>query len=293
MLIADIHGHSLAEAQNNEDYLTSAVFGHLRYIPPEYFWERLLSRARGLPDRQDLKSLDEFIRTSGHRLSEYLSLQVLFWPAHRRRGEPDLILSFTGIGLRPITIVVEVKLWSGKSGGDEDQLVRYLQILDELKDFCESKLPEGSLGALVYLTPRESTEEIVESLKSSRNPDIDGRRVFRLQWQDFIGACDETLPTGDSHTDMILQDVRSFLKARGLEYFTGFRRIATLPDLRVKKACFSKLFVKQRQEPAELEVRRAPFNRLLVRRELPENFACRGAPWIKRTQRTANRSAPR
>jgi hypothetical protein len=292
MLLADIRGHSLAEAQDNEDYLTSAVFGHLRYVPPECFWERLLSHARGLPDRQDQRSLDDFVRTSGHRLSEYSSLKVLFWPAHRLRGEPDLLLSFTGIGLRSITIVIEVKLWSGKSGGDEDQLVRYLQILDELQDFRESQLPEDSIGALVYLTPRESVEEILDSLKSSRNPNIDPQRVFRLQWQDLIGACDESLPTGDSRTDMILLDVQSFLRTRGLEYFTGFRRIAPLPAIQVKKARFSRLFVK-RQAPAELEVRRAPFNRLLVRRELPENFACRRAPWIKRTQRMGNRSAPR
>jgi hypothetical protein len=292
MLLADIRGHSLVEAQDDEDYLTSAVFGHLRYIPPEYFWERLLSHARGLPDTQDQRSLDEFIRNSGRRLSEYSSLKVLFWPAHRRRGEPDLLLSFNGIGLRPITIVIEVKLWSGKSSGDEDQLIRYLQILDELQDFWESKLPEDSLGALVYLTPRESMEEILESLKSSRNPNIDRRRVFRLQWQDFIDACSETLPTGDSRTDMILGDVQSFLRTRGLGYFTGFRRIAPPPAFRVRRACFSKLYVKG-QVPANLQVRRAPFNRLLVRQELPESFACRRALWIKPTQRTGNRSAPR
>jgi hypothetical protein len=35
MLIAELHGKVIAEAQNNEDCLTSWVFGHLRYLPPK------------------------------------------------------------------------------------------------------------------------------------------------------------------------------------------------------------------------------------------------------------------
>jgi hypothetical protein len=269
VLLADIHGHSLAAAQDNEDYLTSAVFGHLRYIPPKYLWERLLGLARALPDGQAHKSLDDLIRETGHSVSEYSSLEVFFWPTHQRRGEPDLLLSFTGKDLRPITVVIEAKLLSGKSGGgDEDQLVRYLQILDELQDFHGFRLPDGSLGALLYLTPRESTTEILDSLKLSANPKRDRTRIFRLQWQDFIQACDE--PTGEPRIDMTLRDVQAFLKSRGLEYFEGFRRIASLPELRVKRACF---------------------NRLFVRLELPEPFAPRRAPWVKRTGSTENQSA--
>jgi hypothetical protein len=298
MLLADIRRHALAAAQNDEDYLTSAVFGHLRYIPPEYFWERLLSLARGLADGQAQKSLHDFIRRTEHGVSEYSSLKVLFWPEHRR-GEPDLLLSFTGIGLRPIAVIIEVKLWSGKSAGDEDQLVRYLRILDELQEFWECKLPDGSLGALLYLTPRESIAEIRDSLKLSPNPKRDQTRIFRLQWQDFIQVCDETVPTREPQIDMILRDVREFLKLRGLEYFAGFRRLAALPDLRVKRACFNRLFVRLdalpdlRVETAcfnrlfvrldalpELQVRRAYFNRLFARLGLPERFAPRRAPWM-------------
>ena len=290
MLLADIRGHSLAAAQDDEDYLTSAVFGHLRYIPPAYFWERLLSCARGLAAGDAQNSLDNFIRQTGHGLSEYSSLNVFFWPAHRRRGEPDLLLSFTGTGLRPITVVIEVKLWSGKSGGDEDQLVRYMRILDELQDFWEFKLPDGSLCALVYLTPRESTSEILESLKLSPDPNRDRARIFRLQWQDFIQACDATLPTEEPRIDMILRDVQAFLGSRGLEYFAGFRRIGPLPELRVKKACFSRLFVRLDALP-ELQVKRASFNKLFVRLELPDGFSPRRAPWMKQMRRTGNQSA--
>jgi hypothetical protein len=45
MLIAELHGKGIAEAQDNEDCLTSCVFGHLRYLPPSVFWEQFLSCA--------------------------------------------------------------------------------------------------------------------------------------------------------------------------------------------------------------------------------------------------------
>lgn len=92
-----------------------------------------------------------------------------------------------------------------------------------------------------YLTPRESTAEILDSLKLSPNPDSDRSRIFRLQWQDFIQASGATLPTGEPLIDMIFGDVQEFLRSRGLEYFAGFQRIAPLPELRVKRACFKRL----------------------------------------------------
>jgi hypothetical protein len=260
MLLADIHGHSLPAAQDNEDYLTSAVFGHLRYVPPKYFWRRLLPYARGLPGREARRSLDDFIRETGHSVSEYASLNVWFWPPHCPWGEPDLLLSLTGPDLRPIILIIEAKLRSMKSHGGEDQLVRYLRALDELQGFGRLRLPAGSLLALVYLTPRESMAEVLESLEKSPNPTRDQIRLFRLQWQDLITACDETLPTGDPQTDVILHDVRAFLRVRGLEYFSGFQRIGPPPDLHVEAARFNTLF---------------------VRLEAPEFFAPRRAPWTK------------
>jgi hypothetical protein len=49
VLLAEIHGKTLEVARDNEDYLTSAVFGHLRYVAPGLFWDELLKRAKGLP----------------------------------------------------------------------------------------------------------------------------------------------------------------------------------------------------------------------------------------------------
>lgn len=229
------------------------------------------SLARGLPNGPSQNSLDDFISQTGHGVSEYTVLRTYFWPKHPKRGEPDLLVSFEGPGLRPITLVIEAKLWSGKSGNKEDQLVRYLKILDELQEFPQLPMAEGSLGALVYLTPRESLDEVLESLKLSPNLVRDRARIFRLQWQDFIRVCDETFPTGEDQIDTILRDVGQLLQRRGLEYFAGFRSIALIPELRVRRASFSKLFV--RLKP------------LL-------GFAIRRAPWMKDTLDTENRLVP-
>ncbi len=49
MLLAEIHGKHLADARDDEDYLTSSVFGHLRYIPPGSFWNSVAFRVGSSP----------------------------------------------------------------------------------------------------------------------------------------------------------------------------------------------------------------------------------------------------
>jgi len=49
MLVAEAHGKVCEAAQGHEDSLTSAVFGHLRYVRPGRFWEKFLGAAKGMP----------------------------------------------------------------------------------------------------------------------------------------------------------------------------------------------------------------------------------------------------
>jgi hypothetical protein len=62
MLAAEIHGHSVPEARNSEDYLTSTVFGHLRYIQPGPFWDALFELACSEPIGQERINASEYIR---------------------------------------------------------------------------------------------------------------------------------------------------------------------------------------------------------------------------------------
>ena len=231
MLLAEIHGKVLEEAQSHEDYLTSAVFGHLRYLPPSLFWDEFFSNAKTLPLDGREKSLSQSLREQGSRVSEYSAVQIHFWPNHPKWGEPDLALCFTGSNLRPLVVVVEVKLNSEKSGsGDEDQLVKYLGILSDLSALhVDVPMPVNPFAALVYLTPRESLREIESSLASSRATLADRQRLFRVQWQDLLAVARRAASGADGQSKTILRDVSLFLQKRGLEYFSGFAEVPALP----------------------------------------------------------------
>ena len=112
MLVAETRGKSLSSIQNREDYLTSAVFGHLRYLPPSVFWPSLLRRAESCGDGS---SLEEYASDKNLGIARYDSLNIDFWRRQGPIGEPDMILEFRGKQRRTLRIVTEVKLWSGKS----------------------------------------------------------------------------------------------------------------------------------------------------------------------------------
>lgn len=232
MLLAEIHGKVLEAARDNEDYLTSAVFGHLRYVPPGSFWDDLFTRARGLPgaDGQE-PSLGRILADAGRSPSAYSRLEVHFWRRHATHGEPDLILVFTAEDRPPLVVLVEVKLWSVKSGtGDRDQLVRYLRVLDDL-GAVKIQVPAQADRYLVYLTPRESLTEMTDSAAIVNDSARDRSRLFRLQWQEVLEAAKAGWPDSPEPSRTILADVACFLRALGLEYFRGMSRLDALPLL--------------------------------------------------------------
>ena len=125
MLLAELHGKAIAEAQNNEDCLTSCVFGHLRYLPPTVFWEEFLANAIGIPVDGESNSLIEVLGKQQIRISSYSTVRVLSWPTHPKFGEPDLALVFIGEGMRPLVLFIEAKLWAEKSGSEENDHSSY------------------------------------------------------------------------------------------------------------------------------------------------------------------------
>jgi hypothetical protein len=174
MLAADIHGHVVPEARDSEDYLTSTVFGHLRYLPPSVFWDRLFAHTLGmptLPAKSAGSTLAEALIASAVDIAAFEQLEVLFWASHPLFGVPDLILCFTGTGKRALVVLIEAKLWSDKSGaGEFDQIARYVRLLEQ-PDSLRPRLPRDFTWVLVYLTPRESLAELDEkrcSLYKSR-----------------------------------------------------------------------------------------------------------------------------
>jgi hypothetical protein len=232
MLLAEIHGKALEAARDNEDYLTSAVFGHLRYVPPGPFWDDLLKRAKGLPGEDGLEpSLGRVLADAGLPPSAYSRLEARFWRQHATHGEPDLILVFTAAGLRPLVVLIEAKLWAEKSGtGDRDQLVRYLRVLEDLAA-VGIHVPADAARFLVYLTPGESLVEVADSAARVDDAARDLPRLFRLQWQDVVEAAGGAGPGSLEPARTILADVACFLRTLGLEYFRGMSRLHDLPLL--------------------------------------------------------------
>jgi len=217
MLIAVIHGKRFREAEGREDWLTSAVFGHLRHITPGPFWADLLGRAHTVGTGVSLHSR---IHAAGIRLDQYSKLDIHFWRSWENYGEPDLILCFSGGGQSPLIVVVEVKLDSGKSGtGENDQLKRYLELLDD-RDALRLYFPESNHRYLIYLTKTFSKLEIEDSIRVSVSTGIgDARdRVFCLQWQDVLESS-----SANSVGEPLLLEVARFLEIREFEAFRGFR----------------------------------------------------------------------
>lgn len=230
MLLAEIRGKRLEAARNFEDYLTSTVFGHLRYIALGLFWDDLFTRAKGLPglDGQEL-SLGRLLADADCLPSVYSRLQTHFWSFHPSHGEPDLILVFSGDGLPPLVLLIEVKLRSEKSGtGDNDQLAKYLRILNDL-DAVGIHVPAETHRYLVYLTPQDSIVELLASADCSDDPVTQRHRLFRLQWQDVLEVAKSPRHHDQEPTSLILNDIAAFLREWGLEYFGGMSRQNGLP----------------------------------------------------------------
>ena len=232
MLIAEIHGKRFPEAEDQEDWLTSAVFGHLRHIPPGVFWQDLFSRAHNTGEHR--ASLYSLICASGVQLGNYSDLKILFWTYFEGYGEPDIILQFSSDTQAPLIIIVEVKLNSGKSGsGDNDQLKRYLELLDDRAVLFPAWKVETGQRYLVYLTRNFSKMEIEKSVELS----VDGgkkdaaERLYGLQWQDVL-ECAEA--HGDPSS--LLEEVAEFLRRRGFEAFRGFKSRA--PSLESASGAF-------------------------------------------------------
>ena len=236
MLLAEIRGKADASIADNEDYLTSTVFGHLRYIPPPTFWPQLFELAKGCHEQGTLRTLSDAMAEHVIDFRSYSALCVRFWPQHAKLGEPDLALVFSGQGVPPLVLLIEVKLWAGKSGtGEYDQLVRYLRVLDDAK-WLHDLGAANAVGFLLYLTPREAWAEVTDSLRASDRPDADGKRLFRLQWQDVLDVAGDSYSTAEEPAKTILKDIRDLLVRRGLRYFRGFRPLIGLDGFEVKKA---------------------------------------------------------
>lgn len=219
MLIAEIHGKRLPEVEGQEDWLTSAVFGHLRQISPGGFWFDLFSKA--VTVGKPKASLSSILAGSDVTLATYDRLDVVFWRYCKGYGEPDLLLRFTGEGIAPLIVLIELKLNSVKSNlGEDDQLATYLDLLDDRTALAEWNHP-GDHRYLIYLTQIFANLELEDSIPNSKNSAA-VTRMFGLEWRNILEAAQAYSLDND-----LLREVALFLRQRGFESFKGMRSLVS------------------------------------------------------------------
>lgn len=221
MLLAEIKGKHSSAIETDEDYLTSAVFGHLRFVKHGEFWRKLFGKA--IAANGATTNLMEQLAMSGASVEDECDLNVHFWP-NTIHGQPDLILDFANGLARSVVVVVEVKLYSEmSSSGSDNQLCKYFELLHdkaELNKLIGRELVDFEIG-LVYLTERFAAAEVQESIEKSEWPDA-GNRMFPLQWQDMTQVLRELRPRPTS----FLGEVFQFLLRRRFDRFQGFQEIS-------------------------------------------------------------------
>jgi hypothetical protein len=224
MLIAELHGKRCAAVEGNEDYLTSAVFGHLRNVRDGRFWDAVFERARSVGPI--MTTLRAEMQNAGVMLTPTSDVTVWFWRSFEKYGEPDLLLRFSGEQGRPLLLIVEAKLYAGKSGvGPNDQLSRYFDLVHD-HSALGMLLDDDPMVALIYLTERYAAADVRESVACSRQP-LAGTRMFAMQWQDILEAGREM----GADSDSVIGETIRFLEVRGFERFRGFAK--QVPNLGV------------------------------------------------------------
>lgn len=224
--------HALTQGKWNrdavdEDMLTSTVFGVLKHLPASEVLIPLLGHARdegGQPGGSLHDALTHAAASAGSALTDYTRADVLFWPEHEDQGEPDLLVVVSGqdAKAKPLLMLVEVKLWSGKSRtrNRDDQLCRYLTALHDLRFTDRPLIRDAVPVGMVYLTALDPTADLEGSRSAWR-----GTRPFRcyqLAWQEVTEVLAERAPTLAEPFNAMALELVGFLRAMTLKTFKGY-----------------------------------------------------------------------
>ncbi len=229
MFEAELAG-KLPDLASYEDYLTSCVFGALKYLPPG---AGLLPLLYASTNHRSGISFGCYLERKNIRLGEVNEAQLLFWPRSSVYGEPDLVVILRGESESYI-VPIEVKYFSGKHGeGEEDQLARYYSALATAEGrgtfSCEPiRQFSGELLALIYITQFAAEHEIEETSRelSLRGMGESRERIFHLRWQKVHEVVEELrFSECDPFRQKVLSDIRQLMRHKGLTPFKGFERL--------------------------------------------------------------------
>lgn len=217
MLMALLKGKLSHEQEKMEDILTSNVFGLLKYLPAENGLLPFLSEAQTPDGVLPLADLPNGTRADYE-----------FWPQWQRGNcafcEPDVLVRLTLPDNSKKLVLVEAKLWSGKSAGADDQVGsvppndQLAKEWDNLTIYAQEEVAEP---ILVYLTadlgrPSEAIQESTAEVRLKRGSEA---TIAWLSWRHL-----EAFVAGTS--DPLLRDLGAMLRKLTLFFFRGVSPIA-------------------------------------------------------------------
>lgn len=220
----------LPELRAHEDYLTSCIFGALKYLPPN---DALFPFLNSSFNYRLNTSLENHLKLQNMELSHFDKVQFHFWPRSSIYGEPDLVLTLEGT-LGSFIIPVEIKYFSEKQGEkEEDQLRRYyiaLSMIDKRKTFNQEAIRQfsGDLLAFIYLTQFEAEREIEETLHVLEDEGIRDaqNKFFHLRWQELPRIMELILlKDHEAYKKAIYTDIKELMTFKNLLPFTQFSKL--------------------------------------------------------------------
>lgn len=179
---------------DNEDSLTSSVFGLLKYSPLRPILSEFLGNAALMSDGTRLGAALAATWPFGEK-----GLQIRFWERDGQFGEPDLI--FVG---RDCVIVVEVKLWAEVSG--ENQLRKY-------HDLLKTRFPHKRHRHVIYLTKDVVQPDLGDAVTHGIE-----QHLWWLSWYALTPAL-EARNTKDPVANEMAADLKRLFVHRGLMLF--------------------------------------------------------------------------
>ncbi|OWZ84103.1 hypothetical protein CDO51_05150 [Natranaerobius trueperi] len=207
---------------NSEDLLTSIFFGFANYLDPNTFLKPFLSTA---------------INYNGISLdfSKITESRIFFWPTFYQSREPDVVIVLKDNDDKTTVIIVECKLYSGKSNieiKDQSSTLTGDQLVDQFylgeSEILKNKfdLPDNYEPYLLYLTAHLSYpgDDIEESLRAIHEDSIRQQFKDKLYWSNWQNA-HHLIPTLSPYNDTeqtLLDDLKKFFENRRLFYFRGF-----------------------------------------------------------------------
>lgn len=234
MTLAEIYGKISGNGCNLtdrlEDLLTSDVFGTCRYLEPNLLLIPFLSSAKNLNNKP--LSIDFIVR------DVFWNLWPQINPINGKTCEPDVIIGLVDADENMHLIMVECKLYSGKSSfeGDiqnempTDQLAKeYFALeflsIDDLGWDIQNNIVERKL---VYITADTGMPrlDILDSITAYKK--VGGCEIFWTSWRFLLKIVDsiiENIPATNKYNKTILEDLITLLKRKRLTMFEGVSRI--------------------------------------------------------------------